>query len=147
MRLCRAVLAISMGTPSPHSPAQPWDTVGHSSGPCRCLGLGRARCAGVGIKLGGSTTCQLPGPRLGHQMGQVGGCQPRCWGCSTTAMCHSGRAGLDGGYRVGRAACALLPASDSACPPPRGHLCNGLSTEKQQSNPSRALLGCQLPFL
>lgn len=42
------------------------------------------------------------------------------------------------------------------CPPARlglrlslpcGHLCDGLSTEKQQSNPSRALLGCQLPFL
>lgn len=49
---------------------------------------------------------------------------------------------------VGAIGWAGLPVpSDSACPPPRGHLCNGLSTEKQQSNPSRALLGCQLPFL
>lgn len=49
-RLCRAVLALGVGPPSPQHPAQPWDTPGHPSGPCRRLGLGHTRSAGMGVK-------------------------------------------------------------------------------------------------
>lgn len=146
MRLCRAMLAISLGPPSPIA----CSALGHSWAPlrpCRCLGLGHTQCARMGIKLGGSATCQPPWPQVGAQDGT--GWWVPAW--VPGQHCHSHvpprRAGLGGGCSMGRAACALLPASDSACPLPRGHLCDGLSTEKQQSNPGRALLGCQLPFL
>lgn len=125
-------LGTHVGTPEAPGGVWDWDTPG---------------VPGWGSSGGALQPASLPGPRQGHQMGQAGGCQPGCWGSTATVMFPPERAGLGEGYRVGRGACALLPASDPACPPPRGHLCDGLSTEKQQSNPGRALLGCQLPFL
>lgn len=122
-------LGTHVGTPEAPGGVWDWDTPG---------------VPGWGSSWGGSATCQPPWPQAGSPDGTG---QPGCWGSTATAMFPPERAGLGEGYRGGRGACALLPASDPACPPPRGHLCDGLSTEKQQSNPGRALLGCQLPFL
>lgn len=132
-------------TPSPCS------ALGHSWAPLRPLEVSGAGthqvCQDRDQGEGGSATCQPPRPQVGAPDGS--GWWVPAWvpGQHRHSLVPPRESWAGWGLSVGRAACALLPASDSACPLPRGHLCDGLSTEKQQSNPGRALLGCQLPFL
>lgn len=137
-RLCsarRAAPASGAGPPSPISLLRRGDAGGHPDGPWRCLGPGQARCAGIGIVGGLHTLPASAAPGRVTLMGWdwwvpawVLG-QPR-----RGYVTPPGRAGLRGAGWAGLPM-PPPPASDPACHPPCGHLCNGLSTESSKAIP------------
>lgn len=121
--------ARGLGPPSPRPPAQAW---GRRRAPRRPLGVPGTGMSQVRWDRDRGGLCTLPASAAPGRVTLMGrGRWVPAWvpGQPRRGPLPPGRA------RLGGAAWAGLPmspppASDTARPPPRGHLCDGLSTER-----------------